>query len=265
MEENMVITKRVSTDIIIVFTILITYSISHAGIPEPGIIYYGKVLDESGHLLTSGELTLTLTHASTNQSVIKTTQLREIKDNDINYSYSLVIPIETDITGYPVSENAIELSTSSVTFNRSAKIENTAISMIDSIQLTNKNIGSVENFLISKNGDTDNDGLPDAWEEKIIDFNGSDSISLITHVHPEGDFDGDGVSNYDEYLCLSDPTKANNTDSVDLNNDAKITIVDAIIALEIITHVLQKTDINVEINIEIDDVIVILRHITNLK
>jgi len=52
--------------------------------------------------------------------------------------------------------------------------------------------------------DSDRDGLPDAWEEWQMfqagirpGANGWD-LSLITR---DGDFDGDGVSNYDEYIA----------------------------------------------------------------
>jgi len=212
---------------------------------------------------------LTLTHASTNQSVIKTTQLREIKDNDINYSYSLVIPIETDITGYPVSENVIPISTNSVIYNRFAKIENTEISLNDSIQLSNQDMGSVENFLISMNGDTDNDGLPDAWEEQIIDHNGSDSLFLITHVLPEDDFDGDGISNYDEYINNTSPTGTENISPGDLNGDGHISLADAVICLEILSHrtqtILIENDIDKDGSIGIENIIYILKHIAGLR
>jgi hypothetical protein len=52
--------------------------------------------------------------------------------------------------------------------------------------------------------DKDGDGLPDAWEEwqlhqagRLPGANGWD-LSLITR---DGDFDGDGISNYDEYVA----------------------------------------------------------------
>jgi hypothetical protein len=53
--------------------------------------------------------------------------------------------------------------------------------------------------------DSDNDGLPDAWEQwqlyqagRIPDENGQWPIDLLTR---DGDFDGDGQSNYAEYLA----------------------------------------------------------------
>lgn len=44
--------------------------------------------------------------------------------------------------------------------------------------------------------DTDNDGLPDAWEQALIDIYGG----TLADIKPGDDLDGDGISNYNEYL-----------------------------------------------------------------
>ena len=46
--------------------------------------------------------------------------------------------------------------------------------------------------------DGDGDGLPDAWEQQIIDANSTDGITSIADVLPGDDFDGDGLSNQQE-------------------------------------------------------------------
>jgi len=58
---------------------------------------------------------------------------------------------------------------------------------------------SIESFEITISGDSDNDGLPDAWE--FTNFAG-----LVQT--PDGDFDGDGFSNGSEYLAGTDPRDA---------------------------------------------------------
>ena len=46
--------------------------------------------------------------------------------------------------------------------------------------------------------DSDTDGLPDAWEQQIIDADPNDGITNIDDVLPGDDFDDDGVTNADE-------------------------------------------------------------------
>ncbi|MBU3907323.1 MAG: hypothetical protein KKA64_03675 [Nanoarchaeota archaeon] len=54
--------------------------------------------------------------------------------------------------------------------------------------------------------DTDNDGLPDSFEQDIIDANLTDNITLISQVKPGDDFDNDGLTNLEEYENDTDPT-----------------------------------------------------------
>ncbi len=55
--------------------------------------------------------------------------------------------------------------------------------------------------------DEDGDGLPDSWEQQIVDADPDDPINSVWDVAPGDDFDGDGVSNQDEFLYGSDPTE----------------------------------------------------------
>ena len=45
--------------------------------------------------------------------------------------------------------------------------------------------------------DSDGDGLPDAWEQTLIDIYGG----TLGSINPNGDNDGDGIPNLDEYLA----------------------------------------------------------------
>lgn len=61
--------------------------------------------------------------------------------------------------------------------------------------------------------DVDDDGLPDSWEQQIIDHNQSDGITSIQDVLPGDDFDGDGYSNLEEYQAETDPTDSSSPPS----------------------------------------------------
>ncbi len=49
--------------------------------------------------------------------------------------------------------------------------------------------------------DSDGDGLPDAWEQDVIDYDANDGVRGLADVNPQDDIDGDGVSNWVEYIA----------------------------------------------------------------
>ena len=59
--------------------------------------------------------------------------------------------------------------------------------------------------------DTDSDGLPDNWEQSIVDADPNDAVTSIDDVLPGDDFDGDGEINATEYSNGTDPTDARST------------------------------------------------------
>lgn len=61
--------------------------------------------------------------------------------------------------------------------------------------------------------DSDGDGLPDFWEQRIVDADPGDTVAGIHQVLPGGDFDGDGLTNLSEYLYGTDPAVSNAGDS----------------------------------------------------
>lgn len=61
--------------------------------------------------------------------------------------------------------------------------------------------------LFANSEDLDGDGLPDWWEQQIIAASSATNgpIHSIAEVLPNDDFDGDGASNYAEYLAGTSP------------------------------------------------------------
>jgi len=67
--------------------------------------------------------------------------------------------------------------------------------------------GSPKTIQVTQAGfDMDGDGLPDTWEQQIIDADPNDGIESVEDVLPNDDYDGDGDSNRMEYENETDPT-----------------------------------------------------------
>ena len=61
--------------------------------------------------------------------------------------------------------------------------------------------------------DSDNDGLPDVWEQRIVDADPDDQILSIADVLGDGNFDGDAFTDLEEYQQDTDPIDYYNSDN----------------------------------------------------
>ena len=70
-------------------------------------------------------------------------------------------------------------------------------------------------------GDADGDGLPDSWEQTVIDADPNDAIAALEDIDPAGNLDGDTLTNKEEFDAGSDPLDED-TDNDASNDDEEL-------------------------------------------
>ena len=115
-----------------------------AGIPEPGIVMYGQVLDDAGDLVTEGDLTVDYVPGGAGVTLTITTPLSLIEGPGGPYSYRLVVPLETELAGFPVSGGALALAPGPFPYTRTMTVEGTSITVSHEITLSPADRGTAQ-------------------------------------------------------------------------------------------------------------------------
>jgi hypothetical protein len=172
------------------------------GIPEPSLVIYGVVTDPSagGIRVSYGTINWVFQPTAGGSSVAVSGVLTNINDQ---FSYILRIPCETQIGAQPVSAGALMLASSPTTYNCSqVTIQEVPAVFIQPAQ-TNLTLLSTDRgrlLEIDLQVSLNSSGLlPDAWQLQYFGHLG---------VDPSADPDGDGMSNYREYLAGTNPIDA---------------------------------------------------------
>lgn len=183
---------------------------SLAGVPEPGIVLYGVVQDPSQQRLTSGTLEIVYTDNS-GRGTTNTATLRDLGA----YSYVTEIPFESSVPGNTnLTSGVLEMPKSGAPasiLTRTARWFGTLATLqqgsSDSISPQDK--GKLTRLDLIVVTDSDNDGMPDAWEMHYFGNLTRDG---------RGDFDGDGMSDAAEAAAGTDPTDPGSVLSLTIEN-----------------------------------------------
>ncbi len=165
---------------------------------------YGAVLDVTNNAnlrLGYGTLTWVFQPTGGGTAITATGTLTNINNQ---LSYVLRIPCETPVPGFATSSNAIQLTGTPITYDRSQVLWNSnALSFANPAMATTTfaatDRGRIErvDLTTSRPIVLDANGLPVDWELSYFGRTGID---------PNADPDRDGMSNLAEYLAGTDPT-----------------------------------------------------------
>lgn len=160
--------------------------------PAPHHLFYGTVRDELGNPLFVEDAEVILqTEFGTE---VKSRLTRGIA---IGVNYRLPVPMDAGITRDLYRPTAMRPM---VPFRIRVRVGQTVylpIEMAGDLALMGKPSDKTE-LNLTLGEDSDGDGLPDAWERALL----GDGKEL-EDVNPNGDDDGDGLSNLDEYIAGS--------------------------------------------------------------
>lgn len=189
----------------VLILLLTAVAASAQGLPEPSITYYGVVKNIAGGTpkrLTFGTLRWTIQESAGAIPVVITVGLTNLNDQ---FSYALRVPCETQLGSAAVSSGRIRLTASGVQYTRSQILVNGTVPATlvppatPTTLYTSKDRGRFERLDLQVNiecVDSDANTVCDDWEAAY--FGG-----LGTNLNE--DTDGDGLTNYQEYLADTNP------------------------------------------------------------
>ena len=172
-------------------------------VPVSPVVTYGLVRDEFGSPYgASSRMALTLVpEENPDGKAYAETTVTDIGSSGHNY----VLQLEIDSAG-PVRPYAVLAGTR---MRIRAKLGGEETSLAPAPVFVTPAAGTAQRLDFTTGEDLDNDGLPDAWERLMMAYNEKSGQpgqpTTIGEFLPNGDCDGDGMSNAREYLAGTDP------------------------------------------------------------
>lgn len=161
----------------------------YSGLPMPCVNYYGMLSDEYGSpFLEHSEIFL-----RNGDNECDRYEISGLIAAGVNYELQL----EIDNGGTPYAPYAVHAGDPVQLVVEVGGVEQI---FFPTNALIAAGPGESVNLNLFTGSDVDGDGLPDAWEELLMSQSGG-SITNILQITKEGDFDGDGASNGDEFLA----------------------------------------------------------------
>jgi len=178
--------------------------LTRAGIPEPDLVWYGKVVMLSGGgemRVTAGTLVWQIEPLAGGPPIVRTTELTNLNDQ---FSFVLRVPCETPEPGGSASADVLPLRIPAARYRRlTVSLDGEPLALLSAagefspLPAHRGRAERIDLRLGVAPADSDGDGLADAWELQYFGGLSAD---------PDEDADGDGMSNLREFLAGTNPT-----------------------------------------------------------
>jgi hypothetical protein len=192
--------------IVLTTLLAILTTLAQAGIPEPDLVWYGKILTASGGAdvrLTTGTLVWQIEPLAGGPAIVRTTELTNINDQ---FSFVLRVPCETPEPAVAASTNVINLRNPAATYRRlTVTLDGQLLSLISAtnhfapLPIHRGHAERIDLRFGVAPADSDGDGLADAWEQQHFGN---------LNANANGDPDGDGMNNFREFRAGTNPNDA---------------------------------------------------------
>jgi hypothetical protein len=162
--------------------------------PAPDHVLYGTVRDELGRPLAAGAAVVIVSSAA---GEIARTPIARGTEPGANYQVRLPVDLGSMGVAYkptallPTSPFTIRVLMGGVVY---LPIE------VSRVGPTLGQPGKRTHLDLTLGVDSDNDGIPDAWERALIERDSSGRLRTLADIKPGDDLDGDGLTNLQEYL-----------------------------------------------------------------
>ena len=174
-------------------TVLLVTALTALGFPPaPYHTFYGMVRDDMGNPLMSSTAEVKLITGPGSQISVPI-----VPGLSPGMNYRLQVPMDAGLTPANYSPTALRPY---VSFSMKV-VENGITYLPMELEANFSNLGKPTESTridITLGVDSDNDGLPDSWEDLLIAMGFGETLADIL---PNADSDGDGLSNLNEYLA----------------------------------------------------------------
>jgi hypothetical protein len=176
--------------------LLVAAAAAMANPPAPSYTLYGTVRTTDGRPLDTGEGLIVLSTVAGAEIVRGPTNAEVGR----GLNYALQVPMDS----FTTDELYKETATSPKTIFKVQVFIGTKTYVpyaVGKPPLDTEQPGDRERFDFVIGTDSDNDDIPDEYEKTLVDADSNDALTKISQITASGDINGNGLTNYQEYLA----------------------------------------------------------------